>query len=206
MAIILGSGTFNQQANTYQIQPPTSNFAVAACRIANYTGDALILTGITNKGADQQYLMPYQQMVYPADNGLSSIPTMSGVLLGSGINPNQVLIEWSTEGPEDFPGTYPTTLAIPPNFYGNGSALETKTLTVSSVGVTVAARPTWLDTTIVNVGPDAITFEGFSASGNAPITIPSGSSVTFSNGAEFTVTDAGAGPTTTVSYFGSTIG
>jgi hypothetical protein len=198
MAIFLGSAEFDQQGNTFLIQPPTGFGSVEAVRISNYTGDALILTNIVGEGSDQQYLMPFQQMVYPFEN-VRAIPTMTGLQFGDGINTEAVLIEWSSDPDSDFPGTYPVTLTEA-TFAASTAFSAATTVVGANDQVEITANASAINRTVVNLGAGVI-YLGASAGATVPddcFTLSPGAGITILNNAPIWVTADGTGATFTV--------
>lgn len=108
MAVVLGDAQL--QGSVVNISPPEGAFGgIEAVRLSNYTGAALILTDIDAEQPGQQYLMPFQQMVYKIQN-FRQPPKITALFLGSDFDTETLLVEWSTSALADFPGVYPCTL------------------------------------------------------------------------------------------------
>lgn len=133
MAIVLGTVDDN-----FNIVPPQGGFGgIDGCRLSNYTGDALIITNIDTERPGQQYLMPFQQMVYKIEN-LRQAPSLDALTLGQDFSTSDVLVEWSTEALHDFPGIYPCTLVQAALAGSAAPAWENHQLAVPADGTTVS--------------------------------------------------------------------
>lgn len=150
MAIVLGAVDDN-----FNIIPPQGGFGgIDGCRIANYTGDALIITNIDTERPGQQYLMPFQQMVYRIEN-LRQPPSIDALILGRDFSTSQVLVEWSTEALNDFAGVYPVDLTQAALTAGLAAPQwGTHTLTVADDGAThtIPADTKRVSLTLINRG------------------------------------------------------
>lgn len=204
MTIYLGEVDANLVSNQFQLKPPLGFSAVDSLRLTNYTGDVIVIRNIQGDGQSSEYLMPYMQMVYRTVN-TSAIPTFAGFVLGNGVNPNLVLAEWSTEGNQDFIGTYPLAVAVPPIVSGSGSNWTGNTTTVVAAGG-VQSVPTdlaRLSTTIINNGPAAITVES-SLDATFVILLPH-ASMSYGNGAGALLINNDPTDDAQISWFGETV-
>lgn len=113
MTVYLGSASFQEVGDQFEISSPVGFDSVEAVRITNFTVDALILNNIDGQSNSVEYLMPFMQMVWPIKN-VQKLPTMRGLQLGADIKTERILVEWSTDADTDFIGTYPVTLVVPP--------------------------------------------------------------------------------------------
>lgn len=192
MTIYIGSAEI--QGDQIVIQSPVGFNSVEAVRLTNYSGDAIIVRNIQGDGLSAEYLMPYQQMVYSATN-VSNIPTLFGLVLGTALPTDSVLVEWSTAADDDFIGTYPVTLTQAPIITPSNQYAFSKYITLAAnASHTEDANSTRASATIVNHGPGQIYWGGSTqAVDNTFPPIDVGSARTINNGAGLTVLADGSG-------------
>ena len=94
------------------LQPPGRMSGINACRLTNLTALALTIEGM-GTAASVQYLAPMQQMVYELSDGGRQAPRIGGIDLGGGGAMPTLLVEWSNDGDNDFPGSYPVPVTLP---------------------------------------------------------------------------------------------
>ena len=108
--IELGSATVTGTRIT--IAPPGKPAAMNSCRLTNLTPLALTVEGMGTSGSEQ-YLAPMQQAVFEIADGGKNAPRIGGIDLGGGGVLPTLLVEWSTNGDDDFPGSYPCPVTLP---------------------------------------------------------------------------------------------
>ena len=158
MSIILGVVD-----NNFHIIPPAGGFGgIKACRLSNYTGDALVITNINPDYPGQEYLLPFQQSVYQIEN-IRQPPSLSAYVLGQDFSTSNVLVEWSTEPLIDFPGTYPANLTQAFLASAGAPAFEVHTLAVPDDGATheIPAEARRISLSFINNGTVDLRYAAF---------------------------------------------
>lgn len=119
--ITLGQAEINTDGSVTLVRGAGWLGTYHAVRITNYTGGVLVLNGVDSSNAGTtEYLLPLQQNVYRTSIK-GAAPILQDISLGSILNVNGVLVEWSDSPKEDFPGTYPTTISAGGSSASQGS-------------------------------------------------------------------------------------
>jgi hypothetical protein len=199
MSIVLGAAVLTGNAVT--ITPPEGGFGgVTAVRLSNYTGDALIVTNINSESPGQEYLLPFQQNVYHIEN-VRTPPKVVAQVLGSGFPTQSLLVEWSNDPLQDFPGTYPASITQAP--INPANTQDGVVVMAANANGQIPASTSRLSTTFFNTGPGVVFWSTKSTTVLGAATsaqLPVGAGVTLDGGAVvFMLADASGA---SVSWFG----
>lgn len=139
--IRLGSAVVNADGTVALQRPASATGSFKAVRLTNYTASIIVIGNINpDDSGTEEYLLPLQQNVY-GTNIKGSMPTFSDVSLGSTLNVDGVLVEWSTDPDRDFgKRQYPTTVSSG-GFAAPSGTIFQMPLVDATVTYTIPANP-----------------------------------------------------------------